>query len=364
MADTATSKYFLTTEEKLKRFVTETLQRSGVSRAHAEVVADVLVEADLRGIESHGVARLDSYYIARIRSGHLNPQPNYHIVRETNSSIVYDADNGLGHPVSKMAMEAVIAKAQEHGAAFGGVRNSNHYGIAGYYAMMALPHDMIGMSSTNSVKYAAATFGREVTLGTNPFAFAVPAGSEPAFVLDFATTTVPKGKIEVYKRKHKELEPGWAIDSHGNMTEDPDEALHGALLPLGGFGTEGGGHKGYGLGLLADIFCGVLSGGAFGPTLPFADETKEGAISHWFGAFRIDGFRDVKSFKDDMDVELRYYKDSAVARGAQRIMTAGEPEILKAAYNRQYGIPVHGRVWDGLIRLAGELDLDFDLAKS
>lgn len=355
--------YQLTTEEKLKHFIIEVLERSGVARAHAEVVADVLVAADLRGIESHGVARLESYYVGRIRSGHLKPRPNYSIARETPTSIVYDADNGLGHPVSKMAMEAVIAKAREFGSAFGAVRNSNHYGIAGYYAMMALDHDMIGMSSTNSVKYAAATFGREVVLGTNPFAFAVPAGNEPAFVLDFATTTVPKGKLEVMKRKQKKLEPGWAIDADGNMTYDPDEALRGALLPLGGFGTEGGGHKGFGMGLLADILCGVLSGGCFGPTLPFADETKEGAISHWFGAFRIDGFRDVDEFKADMDVELRYFKESSAARGAQRIMVAGEPEILKAAYHRQYGIPVHAKVWDGLQRLASELDLPFDLPR-
>lgn len=363
MPNATTSKYFLTTEEKLKRFIVQVLERSGVARAHAEVVADVLVEADLRGIESHGVARLVSYYVGRIRSGDLNPQPNYRVVRETKTSIVFDADNGLGHPVSKMAMEAVIAKAHEYGSAFGAVRNSNHYGIAGYYAMMALGHDMIGMSSTNSVKYAAATFGRDVTLGTNPFAFAVPTGNEPAFVLDFATTTVPKGKIEVYKRKHKELEAGWAIDEQGAMTHDPDEALRGALLPLGGFGTEGGGHKGYGLGLLADILCGVLSGGCFGPTLPFADETKKGAISHWFGAFRVDGFRDVPEFKEDMDVELRYYKESAVTRGAQGVMVAGEPEILKAAYHRQYGVPVHSKVWDGLNHLAGDLNIDFDLEK-
>ena len=362
MAPVATT-YQLTTEDKLKHFIVEVLDRSGVARAHAEVVADVLAAADLRGIESHGIARLESYYVGRIRSGHLKPRPNYAVVRETPTSIVYDADNGLGHPVSKMAMEAVIAKAREFGSAFGAVRNSNHYGIAGYYAMMALEHDMIGMSSTNSVKYAAATFGREVVLGTNPFAFAVPAGNEPAFVLDFATTTVPKGKLEVMKRKQKKLEPGWAIDADGNMTYDPDEALRGALLPLGGFGTEGGGHKGFGMGLLADILCGVLSGGCFGPTLPFADETKEGAISHWFGAFRVDAFRDVDEFKADMDAELRYFKESSAARGAQRIMVAGEPEILKAAYHRQYGVPVHAKVWDGLQRLASELDIPFDLAR-
>lgn len=362
MAPVATT-YQLTTEDKLKHFIIEVLERSGVARAHAEVVADVLSAADMRGIESHGVARLESYYVGRIRSGHLKPRPNYAIVRESPTTIVYDADNGLGHPVSKMAMEAVIAKAREFGSAFGAVRNSNHFGIAGYYAMMALDHDMIGMASTNSVKYAAATFGREVVLGTNPFAFAVPAGNEPPFVLDFATTTVPKGKLEVMKRKQKKLEPGWAIDADGNMTYDPDEALRGALLPLGGFGTEGGGHKGFGMGLLADILCGVLSGGCFGPTLPFADETKEGAISHWFGAFRVDGFRDVDEFKADMDTELRYFKESSAARGAQRIMVAGEPEILKAAYHRQYGVPVHAKVWDGLQRLASELDIPFDLAK-
>ncbi|HEY1975551.1 MAG TPA: Ldh family oxidoreductase [Candidatus Baltobacteraceae bacterium] len=362
MAPVATA-YQLTTEEKLKHFIVEVLERSGVARAHAEVVADVLSAADLRGIESHGVARLESYYVGRIRSGNLKPRPNYTIVRESPTSIVYDADNGLGHPVAKMAMEAVIAKAREFGAAFGAVRNSNHYGIAGYYAMMALEHDMIGMSSTNSVKYAAATFGREVVLGTNPFAFAIPAGNEPAFVLDFATTTVPKGKLEVMKRKQKKLEPGWAIDADGNMTYDPDEALRGALLPLGGFGTEGGGHKGFGMGLLADILCGVLSGGCFGPTLPFAHETQEGAISHWFGAFRVDGFRDVDEFKADMDAELRYFKESSAARGAQRIMVAGEPEILKAAYHRQYGVPVHAKVWDGLQRLASELDIPFDIGR-
>lgn len=362
MSEVAT-KYHLSTEQKLKHFVAEVLERSGVARAHAEVVADVLVAADLRGIESHGVARLDSYYVGRIRSGHLKPQPNYQIVRETNTSTVYDADNGLGHPISKMAMERVIEKAKEHGSAFAAIRNSNHYGIAGYYAMMALDHDMVGMSSTNSVKYAAATFGREVVMGTNPFAFAVPAGNEPAFVLDFATTTVPKGKLEVHKRKKKRLEPGWAIDQSGNMTEDPEEALRGALLPLGGFGTEGGGHKGYGLGLFSDILCGVLSGGCFGPTLPFADETKEGAISHWFGAFRIDAFRDVADFKADMDAELRYFKESSAARGAQRIQVAGEPELMKTAYHREYGIPIHSKVWDSLQRLAGELNIPFDITR-
>jgi L-2-hydroxycarboxylate dehydrogenase (NAD+) len=361
LSHTVTNDYNLASEDRLRRFVTEALVRSGVAPEQAAVVADVLVTADLRGIESHGVARLESYYVSRIRNGHLNPKPNYEIVRETETTVLFDADNGLGHPVGKMAMEKVLEKAAKHGSAFGGVRNSNHFGIAGYYAMMGLERDMIGMASTNSVKYGAPTFGRDVLLGTNPLAFAIPAGKEPAFVLDFATTTVPKGKLEVYKRKNQPLLEGWAIDNEGKMTNDPDEALRGALLPLGGFGTEGGGHKGYGLGLLVDILCGVLSGGAFGPTLPVVTDVKEGAISHWFGAFRVDGFRDVVAFKADMDRELRYFKESSRTPGADRIYVAGEPEHEKTAHHRANGVPVHEAVWRGLQKLGGELDLPFDI---
>lgn len=363
MPDVATAEYQLSTESKLKDFITEALVKSGVAREAALVVADVLVAADLRGIESHGVARLESYYVSRIRSGHLNPTPHYEVVRETETTVLIDADNGLGHPAAKLAMEKVIEKAQRHGSAFGGVRNSNHFGIAGYYAMMALEHDMIGMASTNSVKYGAPTFGKDVMLGTNPLAYAIPAGEEPAFVLDFATTTVPKGKLEVYKRKGKPLLPGWAIDSSGNMTHDPDEALRGALLPLGGFGTDGGGHKGFGLGLLVDILCGVLSGGAFGPTLPHVTDTNKGAISHWFGAFRVDGFRDVAQFKADMDKELRFFKGSSRVPGADRIYVAGEPEHEKTAHHREHGVPVHTKVWDGLAKLASELNIPFEIAR-
>ena len=363
MADVATSEYRLSKETTLKNFVANVLVNVGVTKADAEVVADVLVAADLRGIESHGVGRLESYYVSRLRKGQMVPKPTVTTVRETQSSILLDAGNGLGHPTSKHAMEKVIEKAKASGSAFGAVRNSNHYGIAGYYAMMALDHDLIGIASTNTVRYGAPTFGRDMLLGTNPFAYAIPAKNEPAFVLDFATTTVPRGKIEVYNRKEKPLSPGWAIDEHGHETTDPQTALKGALLPLGGFGVEGGGHKGYGLGLLVDILCGVLSGGAFGLDLPLpSDGPKPGAISHWFGAFRIDGFRDVDAFRADMDRELRAFKDSQKAPGQDRIYVAGEIEYEKTLYNREHGVPVHVKVWDGLQKLAGELKIPFDLA--
>ncbi|MFN2449225.1 MAG: Ldh family oxidoreductase [Candidatus Baltobacteraceae bacterium] len=363
MADAATAEYRLSTEQQLQGFISAVLQKVDVAAEHAAVVADVLTAADLRGVESHGIARLESYYVSRIRAGKLQARPKYETVRETDTSVLYDAGNGLGHPVAKIAMQSVLEKARKTGAAFGAVRNSNHFGIAGYYAMLALEHDMIGMASTNSVRYGAPTFGKEVMLGTNPLAYAIPADKEPAFVLDFATTTVPKGKLEVYKRKGLPLKEGWAIDAQGHPTTDPDEALRGALLPLGGYGTDNGGHKGYGLGMLVDILCGVLSGGKFGTGLPLVNDTMEGAISHWFGAFRVDAFRDAAAFKADMDRQLRAFKDSEKAPGHDRIYVAGEPEFENTRHHRTHGVPVHVKVWDGLEKLAAELSVPFDLAR-
>jgi L-2-hydroxycarboxylate dehydrogenase (NAD+) len=362
---TAATEYRLATEDRLKRFVAAILTKVEIDPADAAIVADVLVASDLRGIESHGVARLESYYVSRLRAGRIEAHPVATTVRETSTSILVDAGNGLGHPVAKRTMEKVIAKALEHGAAFGAVRNSNHYGIAGYYAMMGLEHDLVGMASTNTVRYGAPTYGRDIMLGTNPFAYAVPTAEEPAFVLDFATTTVPRGKLEVYGRKNKPLNPGWAIDEHGHETLDPQVALRGALLPLGGFGVDNGGHKGYGLGLLADIFCGVLSGGKFGNALPVpSDGPMPGAISHWFSAFRVDGFRDVADFKRDMDAELRGFKHSATSPGQDRIYVAGEIEYEKTRAHRAGGIPIHVKVWDGLEKLATELGVPFDVERT
>jgi LDH2 family malate/lactate/ureidoglycolate dehydrogenase len=364
MTSAVTSEYRLASEPELKRFVSEALTKVGVTPDDAAIVAEVLVAADLRGIESHGVARLESYYVSRIRNGQLEAKPEVTTVRETPTSLLVDAGNGLGHPTAKRTMDRIIEKAAQTGAAFGAVRNSNHFGIAGYYAMLALPRDMIGIASTNSVRYGAPTFGRDVLLGTNPLAFAIPAKNEPAFVLDFATTTVPKGKLEVYNRKGKQLNSGWAIDEHGNETLDPQVALKGALLPLGGYGVDNGGHKGYGLGLLVDILCGVLSGGAFGNDLPLpSDPPMPGRISHFFAAFSIDGFRDAEQFKADMDTELRAFKDSQKAPGAERIYVAGEIEHEKTIENRRNGVPVHVKVWDGLQKMAGELGIPFEIEK-
>jgi LDH2 family malate/lactate/ureidoglycolate dehydrogenase len=342
-------------------YIQRALTTVGVSAEQALDVADVLLAADVRGIESHGIARLRWFYVDRVRLGTINPAPSYKTVRETGTSLLLDADNGLGHPVSVHAMKRTIAQAKERGIAFSAVRNSNHYGIAAYYAMMALDHDMIGISSTDSTHFAVSTFGRDKMQGTNPFAFAIPAGNEPAFVLDFATTTVTYGKLQVYERKGLKLKPGWAVDRNGEVTDDPTEARwEGALLPLGGFGTANGGHKGYGLGVLSEILCGVLAGGLFGKdlSLPEGPEQKGGITGHWFGAIRIDAMRDLAGFKADMDRELRAFKESAKAPGQDRIYVAGEIEHETTLRYRREGIPLVDKVWEDLDEMASEIGIE------
>jgi LDH2 family malate/lactate/ureidoglycolate dehydrogenase len=257
-------------------------------------------------------------------------------------------------------MTRAIEKARERGIAFSTVRNSNHYGIAGYYAMMALEHDMIGICSTDSAHFAVPTFGRSPMQGTNPFAYAIPAGDEPAFVLDFATTTVTYGKLEVYERKGLKLKPGWAVDNEGNPADDP-AVRHGggSLLPLGGFGTDNGGHKGYGLGALAEILTGVLAGGWFGNALTVAESltSPSGITSHFFGAIRIDAMRDIADFKRDMDRELRTFKNSALAPGQSRVYVAGEIEHENEIAFRHDGIPLIAPVITDLDQLAGDLGI-------
>jgi LDH2 family malate/lactate/ureidoglycolate dehydrogenase len=348
-------------ENELRGFVERALTSVGVDDEQARIVGDVLVAADRRGIESHGVARLRWFYVDRIRNGRIAARPRYEVVRERGATLLLDAGNGLGHPASHFAMTKTIEKARDNGIAFAAVRNSNHYGIAGYYAMMALEHDMIGICTTNSAHFAVPTFGRTRMQGTNPFAFSIPANQEPAFVLDFATTTVTYGKLEVYERKALPLKPGWAVDARGNTTNDPTvRHTGGSLLPLGGFGTDNGGHKGYGLGALAEILTGVLAAGWFGTALTLEEkpDAPSGITSHFFGAIRIDALRDPHEFKLDLDRELRTFKQSAPAPGQTRVYVAGEAEHENEIAFRRDGIPLIGPVIDDLDKLAADLRIE------
>jgi LDH2 family malate/lactate/ureidoglycolate dehydrogenase len=356
--------------EPLKDFCVRVLQQMKVSEEDARLTADVLVTADLRGINSHGVARLRRY-VNGIRDGMMIPQPEIKVVTETPTTATIDGGGGLGQPVSHRAMEQVIQKAQDLGVGFATVRNSNHYGIAGYYAMMALEEDCIGISMTNASVLVVPTFGRDAMLGTNPIAVAAPAGEEPAFVLDMATSTVPRGKLEVYKRLEKPLPLGWATDEDGEPSTDTERVLKnlnqrlgGGLLPLGGAGELLRGYKGYGLSLLVDILCGVLPGAAYANLVYPKDEEGNplpSAIGHFFGAWRVDAFRPVDEFKAAMDDLQRRLKNAPKAEGQDRIYIHGEKEHEEAKRNAREGVPLNPKVAADLQAIGEELGVAYEL---
>jgi L-2-hydroxycarboxylate dehydrogenase (NAD+) len=356
--------------EPLKNFCVQAFQKMGIPEEDARITADVLVTADLRGIDSHGVARLRRY-VNGLRDGMMVARPEVRVVTETPTTACIDAGAGLGQPVSHRAMQQAIQKAQDLGVGFVTVRNSNHYGIAGYYAMMALEHDCIGISMTNAAVLAVPTFGRDAMLGTNPIAVAAPAGQERPFVLDMATSTVPRGKLEVYHRLEKPIPLGWATDEAGTPTTDAGRVLEnfkrlagGGLLPLGGAGELLGGHKGYGLALLVDVLCAVLSGAAYADLVYPKDERGKplpSAIGHFFGAWRVDAFRPVDEFKAAMDDLQQRLKNAPKVEGQTRIYIHGEKEYEEAERRSRQGIPLNPKVAADLRAIAGELGIEYDL---
>ena len=359
----------------LKQFCECAFQKLGVSEEDARITAEVLVSADLRGIDSHGVARLRRY-VRGLQDGMMIAQPEVRVVTETPATALIDAGAGLGQPASFRAMEKAIQKAQKVGAGFVAVRNSNHYGIAGYYAMMALEHDCIGMSMTNASVLVVPTHARDAMIGTNPIAVAAPAGTEWPFVLDMATSTVPRGKLEVYHRLEKPLPLGWATDETGTPTTDTERVLEnfkdktrgaGGLLPLGGAGEQLGGHKGYGLGLWVDVFSAVLSGAAYADLVyPKAvnGEPLPSKIGHFFGAWRIDAFRPADEFKAAMDDLQRRLKRAPRAEGQDRIYVHGEKEYEEAERRSREGIPLNPKVAADLQAIGEELGVKLGVDKN
>jgi L-2-hydroxycarboxylate dehydrogenase (NAD+) len=347
----------------LRGFATKILMKLDVPEDDARATADVLVSADLRGIDSHGIARLWRY-VTGLKRGLIEANPDIKVVKETPTTLLLDAGNGLGQVAGVKAMKRCIEKALESGMAFVAVRNSNHYGIAGYYAMMALQHDMMGLSLTNSSPLVVPTYGKEVMYGTNPIAFAVPTGEERPFVLDMATSVVPVGKIEVLRRKGEKIPPGWAVDSEGRLTDDPDLVVkEGRLLPLGGT-AEMRGYKGYGLGVSVDILCGLLSGAAYGPYITrwhMGGRNEPVRLGHFFGAIKIEAFRPIDEFKRDMDDMIRKLKESPKAEGENRIFIHGEKEYEMEDKRKSEGIPLHPKVADNLKEIGEELGVEYNL---
>jgi L-2-hydroxycarboxylate dehydrogenase (NAD+) len=353
--------------EKLRSFCTKVLERLEVPHEDAKITADVLVTADLRGIDSHGVARM-SRYVSGIQQGMMRPKANPRLIHETPSTATIDADAGLGQPISHRAMQLAIKKAREHSLGFVAVRNSNHFGIAGYYAMMALREDMIGICTTNSEVLVVPTFARNAMLGTNPIAIVVPSGKECPFVLDMSTSTVTRGKLEVYARLEKQIPINWATDEKGVATDDPKRVLQniakrsgGGLLPLGGALEESSGHKGYGMALAVEIFSAVLSGALYANRVyPKKEDGKPlpSGIGHFFGAIRIDAFRPEEEFKRDMDDLVRRLKNAPKADGAERIYIHGEKESEETERLLKLGIPLNPKVAEELRTIARQLGIN------
>lgn len=336
----------------LERYTQAIFERVGVPAADAAVAAEVLIRSDVRGIESHGVPRLD-WYVRLIRAGEIVTHPDWQIVRETPAAATVDGGGGLGMVVGKRAMELAIAKAEQVGCGFVTVTNSRHYGIAGYYAELALAHDMIGLSMTNAAPCAVPTFGTEPRFGTNPLAIAIPAGEELPFLLDMATTTVAYGKLEIAARQGKPVPEGWALDQAGQPTTDPVVGMASRnLLPLGSTPLMSN-FKGYGLGVAVDVLCGVLSGFGHGPLLGWLH------AGHFFGAWRVDAFRPLDEFKANMDEMIRGLHATPVAPGYERVLIAGEREFLAERENRARGIPLHRSSASMLEKLGQDLGVPF-----
>lgn len=352
--------------EELRAFCTEVLERLRVPHGDAQVTAEVLVEADLRGIDSHGVARMGRY-VSGIQQGMMRPNAKPRLIHETVNTGTIDADAGLGQPVSHRAMQLAIEKAREHSLGFVAVKNSNHFGIAGFYAMMALAEDMIGICTTNTEVIVVPTFARNALLGTNPVAIAVPSGKERPFVLDMSTSTVTRGKVEVYARLEKPIPLNWATDEEGAATDDPARVIQniikrsgGGLLPLGGALEESGGHKGYGLALAVEIFSAVLPGALYANRVyPKGEDGKPlpSGIGHFFGAIRIDAFRSKDEFKNDMDDLIRRLKTAPKTKESNRIYIHGEKEFEQAEQLAKLGIPLNPKVVEDLRGIAKQLEM-------
>ncbi|MCU0419857.1 MAG: Ldh family oxidoreductase [Cyclobacteriaceae bacterium] len=339
----------------------DTFRAMGCADDHAKTASDVLLSADLRGIDSHGLARL-SGYVRLWEANRINSKPNLRIVHESPSTAVVDGDGGLGLVVAPFAMKVAINKAQAAGTGWVAVKGSNHFGIAGYHAMMALPHDMIGMAMTNASPLVAPTFSVERLLGTNPICVAIPAGKQPPFVADFATTTAANGKLEILQRKNEDAPQGWIQTQEGSPSTNANELkLGGALIPLGS-DREHGSHKGFCLGAWVDIFSAVLSGANYGPWVPPfvsflappAHPVGEG-IGHFFGAMRVDAFRPADDFKHHMDQWIARFRAAKTVEGVDKLIIPGDPERESEIERRAHGIPLNPKVVDDLRALAKKM---------
>ncbi len=345
----------------LKEYTALLFEKMGCPTQDADIIADVLIAAELRGIPSHGLMRVKDYFLM-VDAGRINVNPRVKIIHETPSTATVDGDNALGPVSAKFSMQIAIEKAKIAGAGWVATKNSNHFGIAGFYSMMALKHDMTGIAMTNANPLVVPTFSVSKFLGTNPIAVAIPTLKQPPFVADFATTPIARGKLAIMGKKGLKAPLGLVQDANGNPTDDPDILLRGgAILPLGG-DTLTGGHKGYCMTSLVDIFSSVFSGANFGPFvppqvayLPLLEKSVGEGLGHFFGAMRVDAFRPADEFKGKMDEWIETFRNAKSAANQPPVMIPGDPERLNEEKLRMNGITIIPQVLAELNEVAERL---------
>jgi L-2-hydroxycarboxylate dehydrogenase (NAD+) len=347
-------------------FTKNVFSKMGCSNADSDIIAEVFLAAELRGHSSHGMLRIKDYY-QLWQKGRVNVNPHVKVVHETPSTAVVDGDNAVGMIAARKSMEIAIEKARRAGSGWVATRNSNHFGIAGYYAMMALEHDMTGICLTNANPLVAPTFSISRMMGTNPIAVAIPANEQPAFVADFATTPVARGKLAVAEKKGEKVPFGFVQDKNGNPTDDPVILKSGgSMLTLGGDRIHGS-HKGYCLSAIVDIFSAIFSGANFGPYvppsvayLPVLEKKVGEGTGHFFGAMRIDAFQPASEFKSKMDEWIETFRSSSPAEGLEKVLIPGDPEREATERVMNEGIDLVPAIRDDLVAIASELKIEFE----
>jgi L-2-hydroxycarboxylate dehydrogenase (NAD+) len=361
------NKLYYMDADVLEAFMVDVFVGLEIPREDAEVCSDVLISADKRGIDSHGINRCKPIYYDRIKAGTLNPKTEFEIVRDRMATAVVDGHNGMGHAIAKRCMQMAIDKANEFGMGMVAARNSTHYGIAGYYALMAVEAGMIGMTGTNARPSVAPTFGVENMLGTNPMTFAMPSDEEFPFFLDCATPVTQRGKLEYAAREGKPTPAGLVVNRDGKTSTDTEQILKdlvagkSAFVPLGGLGEDTGGYKGYGYCTVVELLSSALQAGNFMKALSgFKDGEKVPIeLGHFFVAMNVDFFIELDDFKKNVGDVLRDLRASQKAPGAERIYTAGEKEHIAWVERKEQGIPLPSGVRLDMSAMRDELGLEY-----
>lgn len=349
---------------ELKKYITRLFEKMGCPTADSEAVAELLVTAELRGIPSHGVMRVKDYYLM-VEAGRINKNPHPKIIHQTPSTATVDGDNGLGPVAGIYSMNIAIEKAKQCGTGWVATSNSNHFGIAGFYALMAQQHDMVGICMTNANPLVVPTNSVSKFLGTNPLAVAIPTKNEPTFIADFATTPIARGKLAIMGKKGEKAPAGLVQDSEGNPSDDPDILMRGGgIMTLGGDVSHGG-HKGFCMTALVDIFSSVFSGANFGPFvppqvayLPLLSKSVGNGLGHFFGTMRIDAFRPADEFKHEMDQWIETFRNAKSGKNQPPVVIPGDPERIKTQKHKTEGITIIPQVLTDLNEVADKLGIE------